>query len=104
MINYSKIFTEVEQVLLVLDESLKEKIPDEVKKMISENSDKSYVFKFDNSKPIYEQNITKEAKAILATIYREYLCADEEKKKWKEYDRFRLIKIEELKKKNYQGK
>ena len=101
---YSKAYLEVETVLLTLDDSLKKKIPENVMKALAENKDKEYIFTYDFTKPIHEQDISVEAKIMLAKIYKDYLCSDEEREKWKEFDLFRLTKIEEHKKQKYKGK
>lgn len=105
MINkkYSKAFSEVYSIILILDEKLKSKIPDEIIENIKKNKDENYIFKFDNSRPIDKQDISEEAKSILAYLYKNYICSDEEKQKWKEYDRFRNKKMEELKKKKFES-
>ena len=101
--NYSKAYAEVETVLLTLEDSLKRKIPQNVMKALAENKDKEYVFDYDFIKPIHEQDISLEAKIMLSKIYKDYLCSEAERKKWKEFDLFRLTKIEEQKKQKYKG-
>ena len=66
--------------------------------------DKEYIFVYDFNKPIDEQDISTEAKIMLAKIYKDYLCSDEEREKWKEFELFRLTKIEQHKKQKYKGK
>lgn len=100
---YSKAYVEVETVLLTLDDSLKKKIPQNVMKALAENKDKKYIFDYDFNKPIHEQDISVDAKIMLAKIYKDYLCSEEEREKWKEFDLFRLTKIEEYKKQKYKG-
>lgn len=102
--NYFKAYVEVETVLLTLDDSLKKKIPENVMKALSENKDKKYIFIYDFTKPIHEQDISVEAKIMLTKIYKDYLCSDEEREKWKEFELFRLTKIEQHKKQKYKGK
>ena len=101
---YLKAYVEVETVLLTLDDSLKKKIPQNVMKALAENKDKEYIFVYDFNKTIDKQDISTEAKIMLAKIYKDYLCSDEEREKWKEFDLFRLTKIEEHKKQKYKGK
>lgn len=99
--NYSKAYVEVETILLTLDDSLKKKIPEDVMKALAENKDRKYIFTYDFNKPIHAQDISVEAKIMLSKIYKDYLCSEEEKEKWKEYDLFHLSKIEEIKKEQY---
>ena len=99
--SYSKAYVEVETVLLALEDSLKRKIPQSVMKALAENKDKEYIFVYDFNKTIDKQDISTEAKIMLAKIYKDYLCSEEEKEKWKEFELFRLTKIEETKKEKY---
>ena len=99
--NYSKAYTEVEAVLLALDDSMKKKIPEDLMRALAENKDKKYNFCYDLKKAIYEQAISIEAKIMLSKIYKDYLCSTEEKEKWKEFDLFYLTKMEWIKKAKY---
>jgi hypothetical protein len=48
-------------------------------KLIIDNSDWSYEFKYDETKTLEEQNISEDAKTILAIIYFRYFAKENEK-------------------------
>lgn len=100
--NYRKAFSEVYSIIEVLDNKLKSRIPDGVINMIECARDKNYIFQYDNTKSIDKQNISNEAQSIIAFLYKNYMCSDDEKIKWQEYDRFKAEKMKRLQK-NWSG-
>lgn len=76
---YKIAVTEVTFVLQYLPESMKSKIPKKFLNFLKENSISNYNPKFDFSYGLCNVNLTKKAKAILAVIYRNYICTEEEK-------------------------
>ena len=48
-----------------------------------------------------KQKLLPETISLLSIIYSDYLCSEEEKKKWDEYDKFELQKLEEIKQQKY---
>lgn len=64
-----------------LDENDMSKIPDEQIKYLNENANQQYNYVVDESKELEEQEITKEAKAIIISLYKKYFATDEQKKK-----------------------
>ena len=73
-------------------------------KALAENKDKEYIFTYDFNKLIHKQDISVEAKIMLAKIYKDYLCSEEEREKWKEFELFCLTKMEQHKKQKYKCK
>ncbi len=84
-----KALTELGEIISHMEESLREKIPEEVYDVIKENKDKDYEFK-------YYKGVTlmPETKALLSVILSEYICSENNKAKWKEYDRNAKLAIE----------
>ena len=80
---FEKAFTEVNEILENIDESYLNKISISFRKMIIENMDLKYEFRYDSSKPFMEQEISEDAKIILAIIYMEYWASIEEKEEIK---------------------
>lgn len=76
----NKRLTEVEYILKKLDDKYINKIPREVWNFISDNKDNSYVFNYDESKTLDEQNLNIDTVAILTYINMEYLLNEEQKK------------------------
>lgn len=75
-----KDFTEVNQVIKHMDQKDVDKISPNFLKMIENNMDNSYDFIYDESKKVYEQNLSKNARIIISIIYIKYLATEEEKK------------------------
>ena len=74
-------FSEVYEIINHLTQELRNKIPSDFVEFVSKNKDNNYVSEIDFTKNINEQKISKETRAILAIIYRDFLCNKEEKKK-----------------------
>lgn len=89
---YLKAFSEVEQIIKLMPESLQNKIPDRFKNIIFTEKSQAYI---PNIKEPFEQcNIMEETKIILAVIYRDFLCSEEEKKEIKLKDSQKLMEYE----------
>ena len=87
--------SEINYIILNLEEELQSKIPDKVKENISANMDKNYMF---NPK----EELSPMGKAILSVIISKYIADKELAKKYREYDNFYYKLIEEEKVKKYQ--
>ena len=77
---YTNAFSEVYTIINILSEELTKNIPTQLLELIEKERNKDYDFKYNDSLPIDEQDISSEAKAILTLIYRDYLCDSDEKK------------------------
>lgn len=106
VINNSLVFKnalkEVDYIIGMFPLGIQKRIPDNVKKDIFENMNNDYIPNiFDINKPLEQQNILEETKLILASIYKEYIVSDEERKKLiMEENRIRQY-LEEKKKEKY---
>ena len=76
----NKVFSETYQILMMLNEETKLKIPNEVWSLLELNSDKSLYFDYDKDVELDKQPISRDTKALLISIYRDYLCDEESKK------------------------
>ena len=76
---YTKALTEVDEVLNYLDVKLLNKIPETFKNFIKNSKNKMYKYQYNKEKTLYEQELSKEAKAIISLIYRDYICDSQEK-------------------------
>lgn len=74
--------SEVLDILKHTDEEEMEKIPLDVIKELNSNKDESYISTIDYTKPLKESKISSKALSMLAYIYKEYLCNDEEKEEF----------------------
>ena len=86
-----KAFAEVNDIVMNSEESIQQKIPYKLKKIFKDNADINYNITINYSKNINEQQLLPETRDILAMIYRDYLCSEQEKKflieKQIEYDK-----------------
>lgn len=90
---YLKAFSEVEQIIKLMPESLQKKIPDRFKNIISTEKLQAYIPNI--REPFEKCNIMEETKIVLAVIYRDFLCSEEEKKEIKLKDSQKLMEYEE---------
>lgn len=79
MIEYSKRLVEVDEILRYLSPKEFIKIPKDVINAIKENKDKNYIWKYDESKKLKEQNVSDDTIAILSYLNMEYLLNDKQK-------------------------
>ena len=70
----NKVFSETYQILMMLNEETKLKIPSEVWSLLELNSDKSLYFDYNKDVELDKQPISRDTKALLISIYRDYLC------------------------------
>ena len=83
----SKICIETLNVIKRLDIEMQNKIPKEIKNMLYNNIEEKNKNNLDIS--IYDlDNLMEETKGILSILWSNYLCSEEEREKWKEYDEF----------------
>ena len=99
--NYNRAFVELKEIIKYFDDDIKNKIPKELKQGIANARLEEYKFVYDKSKPLYEQTLLPETKALLSIIYSDYLCSESEKEKWDEYDSYeKQLYEEKMTKKN----
>ena len=79
MIDYKKRLTEVEVILNHLSKKDFNKIPKELIDTISKNKDHEYVWNYDETKTLKEQNVSRDTIAILSYINMEYLLDQKQK-------------------------
>lgn len=78
MIDFSKRFVEVDEILKYLSEADYNKIPTNVINYIKNNKDNSYTWKYDTSKKLKDQNVSDDTIAILSYLNMEYLLNPEQ--------------------------
>lgn len=79
MEDLNKRLVEIEYILRKLEDEYIKKIPQEIWDYIEENKDKNYIFKYDDSKNILEQNLNINTISILTYINIEYLLDEKQK-------------------------
>ncbi len=80
MSNQAQVYAEVYAVLSVLGGEYIRKIPQNVLNIIADQRDKSYCKKIDENVPLEDQNLSKDATALLAVLKLDYWCETEEQK------------------------
>lgn len=91
-----KAFSEVDTILEYSNEEIRNKIPNDFILLIKNNKDINHKLVLDEKKPLNEQKLLIETRQILALIYRDYLCSEDERK---ELIRVNNQKLEEINKK-----
>ena len=79
MVDYNKRLVEVDEILNCLSEEEQAKIPRKIRNAIKENKSKNYSWKYDVTKPLKEQDISRDTVAILSYINMEYLLSENQK-------------------------
>lgn len=85
-------FSEVYDIICHMD--LEKEIPNDFLELINKNRDVQYKVNIDYSKSINEQELQKGTRVLLAIIYREYLCSEEERNDLIRKDKEELNRIE----------
>ena len=83
MIEYNtqvNVYSEVYSLLNALGSQYINALPKKLYSLIEEKRDKSYNPTFDLSMPIYKQNISKNATALICILHYNYWCTSEEEK------------------------
>lgn len=103
MINstYAKAYTEVLEILKYFPKEEFAKIPKEKIEFYINNMDKNYVFSINPEIDLSEQNISKEANAIIVNLFTDYFATEEQKIKIKELLVFNQTQEEQEKSKKY---
>ena len=78
---YEKAYTEVLEILKYLPKYEYDKIPKEKIKFYENNKDNNYIYVFDTTKPINKQKISKEANAIIITLFRDFFATENQKER-----------------------
>ena len=98
---YTKCLFELDEVLKYLNKEELEKIPYEIRSAIKEKKDKNYVWNYDESKDLSEQNLNRKTIAMLSYLNMEYLLNDEQKLLMEKLHRLNEEKLEREKSKKY---
>ena len=76
---YKRAYTEVLAIISCFNEEEYSRIPEEKIKFFEEHKDNEYKFEINPELELSEQNISKEANAILITLFRDYFATDRQK-------------------------
>ena len=101
MVDVAKRLVEVDEVLKYLKVDELKKIPEEIRQMIKANKDKDYVWKYDETKKLKNQNLSRDTFAFLSYLNMEYLLNEEQKKLMNQIHMENERKEEEIKSEKY---
>lgn len=97
----SKRLVEVDEILNYLSADDLNKIPEDVRQIIKENKDRDYIWNYDTSKSLKEQDVSSETISILSYLNMEYLLNDKQKDLMQKIYETADARIEEEKRKKY---
>lgn len=101
MVDYNKRLVEVDEVLSYLSEENLLKIPEDIRQMIKDNKDKEYVWKYDVSKELKDQNLNRNTIIILSYLNMEYLLNEKQKEFMQQLHKLNEKKLEKAKVEKY---
>ena len=79
--SYARAYTEVLEILKYLPTEEYEKIPKEKIAFYNKNKDNNYSYMFNETKQIDEQKISREANAIIVSLFRDFFATPIQKEK-----------------------
>ena len=100
-IQFKNAYVEVLEVLNNMLENDYNKIPKDTIKVFETFKNKDYVFKYNFNKSFKDQGLSKEAKLILANLYRDYWATENKRTEIIKRQKSIREKIEEEKRKKY---
>ena len=90
-IQYANAYTEVLEILKNISQEDYNKVSKEKINLFEHNANKEYIFNYDSTKTLEEQNVSKTARAIIAILFRDYWATDEQRNKIKACAVFRAF-------------
>ncbi len=99
--NYACAYREVIEILKYTNQDDVNKIPREKIMLWINNMKKDYDFEIDKEKPLSEQNISKEARAILANIFKQYWATDYQRERIESKEKYDMEQLEKEKYEKY---
>lgn len=75
-----KTFADVSIIIKMMSKDMQEKINPNFIKLIEDNKDTEYISYIDSNIPLKKQKLSPDTKTLLALIYRDYLCSEDERK------------------------
>jgi hypothetical protein len=99
--NYACAYREVIEVLKYTKREDVNKIPKYRILLWKTNMKKDYDFKIDTTKTLEEQNLSNEAKAIIANIFKKYWATDYQKERIEAKEKYDIEQLEKEKREKY---
>ena len=101
MNDYKKVLVQVDEILNYLPSEDFEKIPEDVRDLIKNYKDKDYVWKYDVSKELKNQDVDRDTIAFLSYLNMEYLLNEEQKTLMNQIHELNERKLEKEKSEKY---
>ena len=79
-VGYKRSCKEVIEILSYIPKEDYKKIPPNIVRALENDKDETYHFKYDVSKTLDEQNVSKQAKTIIAILFRDYWASEYQRK------------------------
>lgn len=96
---YEKCLVQLDEILKYLSDENLQKIPNDIKESIKSEKDKNYIWKYDESKALNEQNLDRKTIVILSYLNMEYLLNTKQKEFIKRIHDLNEEKLEKIQKK-----
>lgn len=100
-IQYANAYTEVLEILKNISQEDYNKVSKGKINLFEHNANKEYIFNYDSTKTLEEQNVSKTARAIIAILFRDYWATDEQRNKIKAFQNNKIHQIEEENRQKY---
>lgn len=78
-----------------------EKIPIKFLDFMKDIASKTYEFNYDKSKSLNEQNLKPETRGLIALVYQDYICNENERKEYIQKSQLFANQMEDLKREKY---
>lgn len=98
---YANAYTEVLEILKNISQEDYNKVSKGKINLFEHNANKEYIFNYDSTKTLEEQNVSKTARAIIAILFRDYWATDEQRNKIKAFQNNKRHQIEEENRQKY---
>lgn len=80
MSDIAQAYAEMDYILKYVPADMNVKVPQRIKNLISTRKDPNYVVRIDNRVPLHQQNLLKTTKSLIALLYYNYWCVDQQEK------------------------
>ena len=98
---YQKAYVELYEMIKLLSDEERRKIPEYFIEYIYNNMDTNYNFSIDTEKGLLDQDYMVETKALIVKLYEKYFAPESEKEFWNDYHKLCFNMIEEEKRSKY---
>ena len=97
----SEAAVEFKSILENCSDDIVNKIPTNFLKFIDKIVSKTYKFNYDKTKSLIERNLKSETRGLIALVYQDYICTDEERKEYIQKSNLYIIENENMKREKY---